>query len=48
MSSLLLKNLNVIHLMTAAFNDIEQYGTTDESSFAYGWMCPIYKKERKR
>jgi hypothetical protein len=38
---------DIIHLMTAAFNDIEQYGTTDESSFADGWMCPIYKKKER-
>lgn len=34
---------DIIHLMTAVFNDIEQHGTTPESHFADGWMCPIYK-----
>ena len=38
---------NFIHLMTAAFNDIEQHGTCAGPTFAEGWMCPIYKKKEQ-
>ena len=38
---------NDIHLMTAAFNDIEKHGTSTGLSFAEGWMCPIYKKKEQ-
>ena len=40
-------NFNVIRLMTAAFNDIEKHGTIENSTFADGWMCPIYKKKEQ-
>ncbi|KDQ32578.1 hypothetical protein PLEOSDRAFT_1098576 [Pleurotus ostreatus PC15] len=35
---------NILNMMTAAFNDIEEHGLTPNSKFAEGWMCPIYKK----
>jgi hypothetical protein len=41
------EGFDVIHLMTVASNNIEKHGTTNGSSFADGWMCPIYKKKER-
>ena len=35
---------NVICLMTAAFEDIQNHAIVDSTHFAEGWMCPLYKK----
>jgi hypothetical protein len=31
--------------LTRAFRDIQEHGVEQGSSFALGWMCPIYKKK---
>ncbi|KAF5377136.1 hypothetical protein D9757_001831 [Collybiopsis confluens] len=31
-------------LMTAAYNDIVEFGIDETTTFSAGWMCPIYKK----
>ena len=40
-----LPSFNVIKTITAVFNDIQTFGLDEESTFALGWMCPIYKKK---
>jgi hypothetical protein len=39
--------LNILELMVAAFNDVEEHGLTKNSKLAEGWMSPIYKKGEK-
>ncbi|KAJ7167390.1 Endonuclease/exonuclease/phosphatase [Mycena crocata] len=36
---------DVLKLLTAVYNDIERFGVTAGTSFAHGWMCPIWKKK---
>ena len=31
--------------LTRVFQDIQQFGLEKETTFALGWMCPIYKKK---
>ncbi|KAJ3999732.1 Endonuclease/exonuclease/phosphatase [Lentinula boryana] len=38
---------DILMLMSAAFNDIAEYGIVEGSDFSDGWMCPIYKKGDK-
>ncbi|KAF5342495.1 hypothetical protein D9611_001696 [Ephemerocybe angulata] len=38
------KAADVVSLLQHAFNDIEENGISATSSFAKGWMCPLYKK----
>jgi hypothetical protein len=35
---------NVVKMLTAVYNDIENNGVEEGSDFARGWMCPIFKK----
>lgn len=35
---------DVIRLMTAAFEDIQNHGVVESTRFSEGWMCPLYKK----
>lgn len=37
--------LDLLDLMTEAFNDIQEYGIDKTTNFAEGWMCPIFKKK---
>ena len=39
---------NVVELLTLVFNDIKRYGICEGSSFAEGWMSPIYKEKGER
>ena len=39
---------NCLELLTIVFNDIEEHGFMEGSTFAEGWMCPIYKKKDRR
>ncbi|KAF5318883.1 hypothetical protein D9758_019008 [Tetrapyrgos nigripes] len=38
---------DIANLMTEAFRDIAEYGVLEETHFADGWMCPLYKKNDK-
>ncbi|KAF5331228.1 hypothetical protein D9611_013068 [Ephemerocybe angulata] len=38
------KAADIVALLQRAFNDIECNGVAATSSFAKGWMCPLYKK----
>jgi hypothetical protein len=39
---------NVIETLTKIYGDIEKYGVHEDSAFAEGWMCPLYKKKDRR
>ncbi|KAF5338264.1 hypothetical protein D9611_014618 [Ephemerocybe angulata] len=39
------KPADIIGILMLFYNDIETNGVTDNSDFAKGWMCPIYKKK---
>lgn len=41
-------SFDYIKVITSVFNDIEKYGVLPGSSFADGWICPLYKKKDKR
>ena len=36
---------DIVKALTAVFNDIRLHGVDPRTSFAQGWMCPIYKKK---
>ena len=38
---------DIIKCLKTVFNEIEKTGPDPQSSFASGWMCPIYKKGEK-
>ena len=38
-------SFNIIKTMTRVFADIQTHGVDRKTSFALGWMCPIYKKK---
>ena len=38
------QSFDVIEVLTALYNDIEEQGMTVGTNFSEGWMCPIYKK----
>lgn len=39
---------DIIDVLTRLYNDIESHGVLEDSDFAVGWMCPLYKKKDKR
>lgn len=41
-------DLNIVKCLTKVFNDIEEFGVEQNSEFAKGWMCPLYKKGDRR
>lgn len=38
------ESFDILKLLTACFNDIENHGMAKLTNFTEGWMCPIYKK----
>lgn len=36
---------DVILTLAEVFNDIEDFGIADNTDFAEGWLCPLYKKK---
>lgn len=38
---------NIIELLTLVCEDIQRHGISEGSSFAEGWMCPLYKKNER-
>ena len=36
---------DILKMLTTLFNNIQTFGVDEESNFALGWMCPIYKKK---
>lgn len=38
-------SFDIIRTLTLVINDIQVHGVTNDSSFAVGWMCPLYKKK---
>lgn len=40
-------SFNIIKTLTMVFNDIQIHGTTKNTNFSLGWMCPIYKKKER-
>ncbi len=41
-------DFDVVCLLTAAFEDVRIHGVSKETSFAQGWMAPIYKEKGER
>ncbi|TFY51320.1 hypothetical protein EVJ58_g10631 [Rhodofomes roseus] len=41
-------DFNGIDLLKLVYNDIRLFGVVEETDFADGWMCPIYKKQDRR
>ena len=39
---------NIFETLTKIYDDIEKYGVHEDSAFAEGWMCPLYKKKDRR
>ncbi|KAH9005679.1 Endonuclease/exonuclease/phosphatase, partial [Lactarius deliciosus] len=39
------KGFDVVSAMTRVFSDIQTAGIDNRTEFAYGWMCPLYKKK---
>jgi len=40
--------LNIFETLAKVYADIEKYGVHEDSAFAEGWMCPLYKKKDRR
>ncbi|TFY52956.1 hypothetical protein EVJ58_g9721 [Rhodofomes roseus] len=40
--------LDCLDLLELVYADIDRYGVCQETGFAEGWMCPIYKKKDRR
>ena len=38
-------NFDISKTLTRVYQDIQVHGLEEGSSFAIGWMCPIYKKK---
>lgn len=38
---------DVLELLNRVYIDIQEFGVCDNSTFAEGWMCPLYKKNDK-
>ena len=38
------RGFNIIKVLTIIYRDIQIHGLEEESNFALGWMCPLYKK----
>ena len=38
---------NITKTLTTVLTDIQEYGIDDKTSFALGWICPLYKKKDK-
>ena len=36
---------DIVGTLTVVFNNIQIFGMSEDSHFAEGWMCPIYKKK---
>ncbi len=41
-------DFDVVKLLTAAFEDMRQFGVSSKTSLAQGWMAPIYKEKGER
>ncbi len=41
-------DFDVVKLLTAAFEDARVYGVSTRTSFAHGWIAPIYKEKGER
>lgn len=39
------QGFDVIGAFTIVFNDIQKHGMSENTSFAEGWLCPIYKMD---
>ena len=42
------KKTRILETLTKVYLDIECHGVHDDSEFAAGWLCPLYKKKDKR
>lgn len=38
-------SFDIVEILTVVFNNIQFFGLEEDSQFASGWMCPIYKKK---
>ena len=38
-------SFDIINVLTVLFKDIQTFGVDENTDFALGWMCPIYKKK---
>ncbi len=38
--------LNILKVLKAVYNDIEEHGVAQDTNFADGWICPIYKLKK--
>lgn len=41
-------SFNIVPALLQVYNDIQTYGVMNDTNFAAGWMCPLYKKKDKR
>lgn len=41
------QGFDITQALTIVFNDIQTNGIVPGTGFAYGWMCPLYKKRDK-
>jgi hypothetical protein len=41
------KTCDVVKLLTWVYNNIEEFGVLEDTTFALGWMCPLFKKKDK-
>ena len=39
------EGFDIVETLTIVFSDIHKHGVEEQSDFASGWMCPIYKKK---
>ncbi len=39
---------DIVKLLTAAFEDVRTHGVSAKTSFAHGWIAPIYKEKGER
>jgi len=42
------KETKILETLTYIYKDIETHGVHNDSAFAEGWLCPLYKKKDKR
>lgn len=39
--------LDILELLNRVYNDIQKFSVCENSTFAEGWMCPLYKKNNR-
>jgi hypothetical protein len=39
------RTCDIVKVLTWVYNDIEDFGVLEDTAFALGWMCPLFKKK---